>query len=111
MAVGSARISLPSEYRTRRPLCRANPLNFGTMLTDLDGFGRTFLAVGPGAVLLAGTGVLVVTAIFLRGRRMWWALAAGPIVIFVVAVAATRLNPSHPDPELRQGPGPAEERG
>jgi len=58
---------------------------------NLAGFGSTFLALGPPAILLAGTAVTVVAAVHLTGPRMWWALALGPLLTLGSALAGTWL--------------------
>ncbi|GEM_PF-3464571 len=57
----------------------------------MEGFGRTFLALGPPVLLLAGAGGTAVLATMLQGPPRWGVLAAGPLLTLVLAVGATWL--------------------
>lgn len=54
----------------------------------LDGFGSTFLALGPPLILLVGTGITVVGAASTGGPIRWWVLGVGPALSLAVAAVA-----------------------
>ncbi len=61
------------------------------MTMDTETFARTFLALGPPTILLAGIAVTVVLASALGGARRWWVLAGLPLLTLGVALGATIL--------------------
>jgi hypothetical protein len=54
-------------------------------------FARTFLALGPPVILLAGTTATVILAAFRSDAVRWWVLGLGPILTLASSVAATWL--------------------
>jgi len=57
----------------------------------MEGFGRTFLALGSPVIFLAGSGGTAVLATMFEGPKRWGVLAAGPVLTLAVAVAPTWL--------------------
>lgn len=55
----------------------------------IESFGRTFLALGPPVILLAGTATTVLLALLLTGTRRWWALGVGPGLTLAAAFGST----------------------
>ncbi len=58
-------------------------------LSSVDAFARSFLALGPPAILLFGAVATAIGAARLTGAGRWWALGLGPLSTFVLAVSST----------------------
>jgi hypothetical protein len=55
----------------------------------LESFGRTYLALGPGLILLLGTGLTILVALLRKDGARWLALLVGPPLSLAVAVGTT----------------------
>ncbi len=55
----------------------------------MESFGRTYLALGPGLILLLGTGLTILVALLRKDGARWLALLVGPPLSLAVAVGAT----------------------